>query len=155
IYGSVATVHVSGHGSREEMRVMLPSVQQRFLLPVNGELRHLPLHARLAQQTGPKREDIFILQNGACWTTDGEKACLKTAVPAGDVNVDGYLVGEIGASVVQDRERLAQEGVVIVSLPINKRHELAAKPLIISRGFLHPDESDEIIEAAIKELQRG
>ncbi len=155
IYGSLATVHVSGHGSREDMRVMLQSVQPRFLLPVHGELRHLHLHARLAQETGLKQEDIFILQNGACWTTDGEKAWLEDAVPAGDVYVDGYLVGEIGASVVQDRERLAQEGVVIVSLPINKRHELAGKPLIISRGFLHPDESDEIIEAAIKELQRG
>src|SRR5512146_57644 len=74
IYGRLATVHVSGHGSREELRVMLDAVQPRYLIPAHGELRHLHLHARLAQENGMNPNSVFILQSGACWVSDGEKA---------------------------------------------------------------------------------
>lgn len=155
IYGSLATVHVSGHGSREDMRIMLENVRPRYLLPVHGELRHLHLHARLAQDNGMKIDDTFILHNGATWITDGQKAWLGDSVPAGDVYVDGSLVGEIGERVLHDRERLAQDGFVVVNIPINGKHKLAGEPLILSRGFLHLDESRELLEAARDHVKRN
>jgi ribonuclease J len=155
IYGRLATVHVSGHGSRDEMRVMLDAVQPRYLIPVHGELRHLHLHSRLAQENGIKASQVFILQNGACWVSSGEKAWLEESVPAGDVYVDGYLVGAIDTRVVQDRERLAQDGFVVVNVPVNKQRRLAGEPLILTRGFLHSDESDELVETALAELKRS
>jgi ribonuclease J len=155
IYGRLATVHVSGHGSREELQVMLGAVQPRFLIPVHGELRHLHLHARLAQEIGMNPEDVFILNNGDCWVTDGEKAWLEGSIPAGDVYVDGFLVGVIDERVVQDRERLAQDGFVVVNVPVNKQRRLAGEPLILTRGVMHSDETDELMERALAELKRS
>ena len=154
IYGSLATVHVSGHGSREDMQIMLNAVKPRFLIPVHGEARHLHLHARLAQENGLATEDVFILQNGFAWTTDGEKAWLEDAISAEDVYVDGYLVGEIGELVMRDRERLAQDGFVVVYVPINKKHKLVGEPRLFSRGFLRMDQSGGILDAAVAELKR-
>lgn len=155
IYGKLATVHVSGHGSREDMRLMLEAVQPRFLIPVHGELRHLHLHTRLAQANGLAPENAFILHNGAVWTSDGDKAWLDENVVAGDVYVDGPQVGEIGRHVLADRGQLAQDGVVVVNIPINKQRKLAGKPYIITRGFSHMDEADELMEAALEEIRRS
>lgn len=154
IYGALATVHVSGHGSREDMRTMLETVNPRFLIPVHGETRHLHLHARLAQEGGLAAENVFILQNGAVWATDGEKAWLEEPIPAEDVYVDGYLVGEIGELVMRDRERLAQDGFVVVYVPIDKKHKLVGEPRLFSRGFLRMDQSSALLDAAVKELKR-
>lgn len=154
IYEPLATVHVSGHGSQKDMRIMLEKVRPRFLIPVHGETRHLHLHARLAQKTGLKAEDIFILQNGATWVTDGQKAWLEETVPAEDVFVDGFLVGEIGERVMHDRGRLAKDGFVVVYVPINKKHKLAGEPQLISRGFLRMDDSGDLMEAARAKLKR-
>jgi ribonuclease J len=154
IYGPLATVHVSGHGSREDMRIMLETVRPRFLIPVHGELRHLHLHARLAQANGLKAEDVFILENGATWVTDGDEAWLEEPVPALDVYVDGHLVGEIGELVIRDRERLSQDGFVVVYVPIDRKSKLAGEPRILSRGFLPKDASAELMEAARKKLKQ-
>jgi ribonuclease J len=155
VYGRLATVHVSGHGSREELRVMLDAVKPRYLIPVHGELRHLHLHARLAQENGMPADDVFILQNGACWVSNGEIAWLEEGIPAGDVYVDGFLVGAIDERVLQDRGRLAQDGFVVVNVPVNKQQRLAGEPLILTRGFLHSNESDELMEKALAELKRS
>jgi ribonuclease J len=159
IYGPMAQVHVSGHGSREDMRTMLERVRPRFLIPVHGETRHLHLHARLAQETGLKAGDIFILQNGSSWETDGDKAWLNEPVPAGDVYVDGSLIGEIGQRVMREREQLSQDGFVVVYVPVDKKFRLAGEPQILSRGFIHMDSSGELLEgarAALKwQLQRN
>lgn len=154
IYGALATVHVSGHGNREDMRTMLETVKPKFLIPVHGELRHLHLHSRLAQESGVNAEDVFILHNGATWVTDGKRAWMGEDVPAGDVYVDGSLVGEIGARVIRDRERLSQDGFVVVSLPINSKQQLAGELRIISRGFIRMDASAELMDAARAELTR-
>jgi ribonuclease J len=154
IYGPLATVHVSGHGNQEDMRIMLETVRPRFLIPVHGETRHLHLHARLAQKTGMNAKDVFILQNGASWVTNGQKAWLEDTVPANDVFVDGFLVGEIGERVMRDRERLAQDGFVVAYVPINKQRKLAGEPQLLSRGFLHMDASGDLMEAARAELKR-
>ncbi|MFO7681960.1 MAG: ribonuclease J [Chloroflexota bacterium] len=155
IYGRLATVHVSGHGSREDMSIMLEKVQPRFLIPVHGEMRHQHLHARMAQDQGMNAEAVFILQNGSSWVTDGETAWLTGSIPAEDVFVDGSLVGEIGERVMRDRERLSQDGFVVVYVPVNKKNKLVGEPRIISRGFLHMDTSADLMEAAQKELKRA
>ena len=155
IYGPLATVHVSGHGSREDMRIMLEKVAPRFLIPVHGEMRHQHLHARLAQDNGMDGEDVFILSNGDSWITDGEKAWLTGSIPAEDVYVDGSLVGEIGERVMRDRERLAQDGFVVAYVPLNKKNKLVGEPRILSRGFLQMDASGELLDAAHVELKRA
>jgi len=155
IYGPLATVHVSGHGSREDMRIMLEKVQPRFLIPVHGEMRHQHLHARMAQDNGMAGEDVFILSNGDSWITDGEKAWLTGSISAEDVYVDGSLVGEIGERVMRDRERLAQDGFVVAYVPVNKKNKLVGEPRIISRGFLQMDASGDLMDAAHVELKRA
>lgn len=154
IYGPLATVHVSGHGSQEDIRIMLEKVRPRFLIPVHGEIRHLHLHARLAQKTGMNAEDVFILQNGATWVTNGQNVWLEEMVQAGDVLVDGFLVGEIGERVMRDRGRLAKDGFVVAYVPINKHRKLVGEPQLISRGFLHLDASGDLMEAARAKLKR-
>jgi ribonuclease J len=154
IYGPLATVHVSGHGSREDMRLMLEAVAPHFLIPVHGEMRHLHLHARLAVQNGLDAQNIFILQNGSAWETDGETAWLAEPVPAGDVYVDGALVGESAERLMRDREQLSQDGFVIVNVPVDRQRKLVGEPRILSRGFSDLDVSGELMEAARAELKR-
>jgi ribonuclease J len=152
IYGKLATVHVSGHSSRDEMQIMLQSVKPKFLIPVHGETRHLHLHARLAENVGMNPKNVFILNNGSVWATDGTSAWLDTRVPAQDVWVDGRLVGEIGSTVIQDRQRLSQDGFIVALIPVNASNKLAGEPEIISRGFVPVSGSSQLLQAARKEI---
>jgi ribonuclease J len=154
IYGSLATVHVSGHANREDQRFMLETVKPRFFVPVHGETRHQHLHTRLARETGLAAENIFVLKNGASWLSDGETAWLGETVPAEDVYVDGLLVGDIGERVMRDREQLSQDGFVVVTVPVDKHRRLAGEPRILSRGFLHMEESSELMKAAQAAVKR-
>lgn len=154
IYGKLATVHVSGHGSRDEMLAMIAAVQPRFLIPVHGEIRHQHLHARLAISAGMDEKNIFILNNGAVWVTDGQQAWQEKAIPATDVLVDGRLVGEIGTMVMRDRQRLSQDGFVVALIPVDSRSRLAGEPQIISRGFVHLDASGKLLDSAREEIKR-
>ena len=155
VYGALATVHVSGHGSREDMRIMLESVKPRFLIPVHGETRHLHLHSHLAQESGLSADSIFILENGTTWASDGQKAWLEDTVQANDVFVDGSLVGAINKLVVRDRERLSQDGFVLVYVPIDKQTKLAGDVQLISRGFMQMDASQDLMTKAKRNLQRA
>jgi ribonuclease J len=152
IYGKLATVHVSGHSSRDEMQIILQSVKPKFLIPVHGETRHLHLHARLAENVGMNPKNVFILNNGSVWATDGTSAWLDTRVPAQDVWVDGRLVGEIGSTVIQDRQRLSQDGFIVALIPVNASNKLAGEPEIISRGFVPVSGSSQLLQAARKEI---
>ncbi len=154
IYGSLATVHVSGHGSRDELAAMLKATRPKYLLPVHGETQHLHLHARLAESVGMEAGNIFILRNGAAWATDGEKAWLDKPVPADDVLVDGRLVGEVGAEELRDRQRLSQDGFIVALIPVNARNRLAGEPAIISRGFVPALGSGDVLKAACQEIKQ-
>lgn len=154
IYGKLATVHVSGHGSRDEMQAMIQAVQPKYLIPVHGETRHLYLHARLAESIGLAADNVFIMNNGAVWTTDGEKAWLDQPIPAQNVLVDGRLVGEISSLVMQDRQRLSQDGFIVAVIRVNSKNKLAGEPEIISRGFVPVHESNDLIQAARREIKR-
>jgi len=154
VYGAMATVHVSGHGSREDMRIMLETVNPRFLIPLHGETRHLHLHSRLAQNSGMKADHIFILENGGAWASDGQTAWLEESVQIKDVYVDGSLVGQIGDLVVQDRTRLSQNGFVLCYVPVDKQRKLAGEVRLISQGFLQMDMSNGLMEKAKHNLKQ-
>ena len=154
IYGKLATLHVSGHASRDEMVAMLQAARPKFLLPVHGESRHLHLHARLAEEAGLAHEKVFILQNGTVWATDGTQAWIEPAVAAHDVLVDGRLVGEVGDLVMRDRQRLSQDGFIVALIPVDARNKLAGEPEIISRGFVAGDGPGDVLQAARKEIKK-
>jgi ribonuclease J len=153
IYGRMATVHVSGHGSREELRTMLETARPRYLIPAHGESRHLHLHAQLARQMGMPHENIFVLKNGSQWVTDGEKAWTEEPLAMDEVLVDGRLVGEIGEIVMRDRHRLSQDGFIVALIPVNGRRQLVGEPQIVSRGFVYMDEAEDLVAAAQAEIK--
>ncbi len=154
VYGAMETVHVSGHGSRDELRTMIETVRPRYLIPAHGEARHLYLHAQLAEETGMAPENVFILKNGAQWVTDGDKAWTDESLAVDDVFVDGRLVGEIGEIVMRDRHRLSQDGFIVALIPINKHKQLVGEPQIISRGFVYVNEAEDLFEAGREEIKR-
>jgi ribonuclease J len=136
------------------MQIMLDTVNPRYLIPVHGETRHLHLHARMAQASGMAASNIFILNNGAAWSTDGEKAWLDKPVGACDIFVDGRLIGEVGAMVMEDRHRLSQDGFIVALIRVNAHNKLAGEPEIISRGFVPVNGSNELLDAACKEIKQ-
>jgi len=154
IYGALAKVHVSGHGSREDMRAMLEAVRPRFLIPVHGEPRHRYLHRQLAQEVGLPQDRVFILKDGIPWASDGTKAWTEKAIALDDVLVDGRLVGEIGEVVIRDRQRLSQDGFIVSLIPVNKKRQLVGEPQLVSRGFVALDTSTELLDASRKEIKR-
>jgi len=154
IYGRLETVHVSGHGSRDELRAMIEAVQPRFMIPAHGEPRHLHLHGQLAQAAGMQPEDVFVLRDGAQWVTDGQKAWTEAALEVDDVFVDGRLVGETGEIVIRDRHRLAQDGFIVALIPVNSKQQLVGEPQIISRGFVYLKESEDLMAASRNEIKR-
>jgi ribonuclease J len=154
IYGSMATVHVSGHGSQGDMRAMLETVKPSYLIPVHGEPRHLYLHRQLAREAGILPERVFILKEGMPWVSDGEKAWTENAMQLADVWVDGRLIGEVGEIVMRDRHRLSQDGFIVALIPVNKKQQLVGEPQIVSRGFVHLDEAGDLLEASRKEIKR-
>jgi ribonuclease J len=146
IYDPIESVHVSGHARNEEMRLMLNLVQPKYLLPVHGELRHLHQHAKLAINSGMKEDHVFIAENGQVLEVDKYGMRMGERVPGGYVFVDGSGVGDIGRIVIRDREILARDGFMLVSINVNRNTgELIGNPEIISRGFIYLRESDELL----------
>jgi ribonuclease J len=154
IYGSMETVHVSGHGNRDELRTMIETVQPKYLIPVHGEARHLYLHGEIAEEAGVPADNIFVLKNGSQWLTDGQKAWTETALAIDDVFVDGQLVGEIGEIVIRDRHRLAQDGFIVALIPIDSKRRLVGEPQIVSRGFVYMKGASDLLEAGRAEIKR-
>jgi len=144
IYDPIEQVHVSGHASQEEMKLMLSLVRPRFFVPVHGELRHLHAHAQLAMQLGVPRENCAIVENGTILEFTKSSMKITERYPGGYVFVDGSGVGDIGPAVIRDREILANEGFVIIVMAVNQFGELVEEPGIISRGFVFLRESDEL-----------
>jgi ribonuclease J len=154
IYGAMAPVHVSGHGSRDELKAMIEAVRPRYLIPAHGESRHLYLHAQLAQQTGMRSEDVFILKDGSQWVSDGQKAWTEEALQIDEVFVDGRLIGEVGEIVMRDRHRLSQDGFIVALIPVNKQRQLVGEPQIVSRGFVYLNEAEELMAASREQIKQ-
>ncbi len=139
-------VHVSGHANQDEMKLMLNIVNPKYLIPVHGELRHLKQHAILAEESEFPTENVLVIENGEVIEFEDGKLEIKDRIPGNYVFVDGSRVGEIGPSVVREREQLAQDGVVLISLVLDRNGKLHEEPEIISRGFVYKHDDDDLIE---------
>ncbi len=150
VYDKADMLHVSGHACQEELKIIHALTKPRFFIPVHGEQRMLQIHTRLAQQMGMERNHIAVAENGSVIEITGKTMKLGGSVPAGEVYVDGSGVGDVGAVVMRDRKRLAEDGMVVVVLPISSHDgQLISPPEIITRGFIYVKESGDLM----KELQ--
>ncbi|MBI4186409.1 MAG: ribonuclease J [Chloroflexi bacterium] len=147
MYDKVAQVHVHGHGSQEELKLLLNLVKPRFFVPIHGEYRHLSLHAKLAQSVGIPEENTFVLEDGDILEVSAQLAKKAGKVSAGNVFVDGLSVGDIGSVVLRNRRMLSRDGIVVVIMAINRQTgKPVGRPDIISRGFVDTRESKDMIE---------
>jgi ribonuclease J len=147
LYDKVAKVHVHGHGSQEELKLLLNLVKPRFFVPVHGEYRHLSLHAQLAESVGIPRQNIFVLEDGDILELGPNGGKVTGKVSSGNVYVDGLSVGDIGSVVLRNRRMLSRDGIVVVIIATNRQTgKLVGRPDIVSRGFVDTRESKDMIE---------
>ena len=149
VYEAMYEVHVSGHACQEELKLMQSLTKPKFFIPVHGEYKHLKKHADLALQLGMPKENVLIAEIGNVIETDGNTMKVVSQVPAGRVLVDGLGVGDVGSIVLRDRKHLAQDGLIIIVIGIERStNEIVAGPDIISRGFVYVRESEELMVEA-------
>jgi ribonuclease J len=145
-YEKVSDIHVSGHASKEELKLMLNMVKPKYFMPIHGEYRHLKYHYKLADKSGIPKENIFILEDGMVLEITANGAATGGKVNSGRVFIDGRDVGGVEDIVLRDRRRLAHDGIVIILVGIEKlTKKIISGPEIISRGFVFEDVSQEII----------
>ena len=150
VYDRADMLHVSGHACQEELKIIHALTKPRFFVPLHGEQRMLQIHSQLAQQMGMERNHIAIADNGTIVEMTAKTLKLNGSVPAGEVFVDGSGVGDVGAVVLRDRKRLAEDGMVVVVLPVSSYDgALLTPPEIVTRGFIYVKESGDLM----KELQ--
>ena len=149
IYEPIAPVHVSGHASQEEMKLLLHLVKPKYFIPVHGELRHLKQHATIAQDVGVPQENIAVIENGQIVEFEDGVMSIGERIPGGYVFVDGSQVGDVGPSVVREREALAKDGIVVISLILEKSTgRLIEEPEILTRGFVYKKDAKELLNLA-------
>ncbi len=149
IHQSISGVHVSGHASSEEIKMMLNFLQPRYLIPVHGEYRHMVACARIARKLGLAQENIFLIEPGTVIEFANGRGAIAGSVAAGKVLVDGLGIGDVGNVVLRDRRILAEEGIVIILVAVDpEAGKLLSGPEIITRGFVYVRESEELLEEA-------
>jgi ribonuclease J len=147
LYDKVAPVHVHGHASQEELKLLLNLVKPRFFMPIHGEYRHLSFHARLAQSVGIPKDNIFVLEDGDILELNPQAGKITGKVTSSNVYVDGLSVGDIGSVVLRDRRMLSKDGIVMVIIAINRQTgKLVGRPDIVSRGFVDTRESKDMLD---------
>ena len=150
VYNKADILHVSGHACQEELKIIHALTKPRFFVPLHGEQRMLQIHSQLAQDMGMDRNHIAIADNGSVIEMTTKTMKLNGTVPAGEIYVDGAGVGDVGAVVMRDRKRLAEDGMVVVVLPVSSHNgDLLSPPEIVTRGFIYVKESGDLM----KELQ--
>jgi len=154
IYNALEDIHVSGHACQEEQKLMLSLVRPKYFIPVHGEYRQLIAHAETAKKVGIPRENIFITENGKILELGEQEAKFTGAVTTGKVLVDGLGVGDVGNIVLKDRQKLSQDGLIIIVITMDKATgTVIAGPDVITRGFVYVRESENLMEE-IKSLLR-
>ena len=144
IYGERSGVHVSGHASREDQRMLLNLLRPEYFLPAHGEYRHQFLHAKLANEVGIDDEFIFILENGDVLEIDEEGAGVIDRVQAGMVLVDGFQMGDEDHIVLRDRQQVSADGILIAVVTVNSQTgEMVNEPELVARGFLYDEEGEQ------------
>ena len=148
-YHRLMPVHVSGHASQEEQKMMISLTQPRYFIPAGGEYRHLVLHAQLARELGIPGENIFVVENGQVIEFDYEGARLGERVGGGHVLIDGLGIGDVGEVVLRDRRLLSRDGFVVVVVALDEATgEVIEGPDIVSRGFVYMRDAEDLIEEA-------
>ena len=147
LYDKVALVHVHGHASQEELKMMLNLTRPRFFIPVHGEFRHLVAHAQLAQDLGIVTENTFVLEDGDILELTGEGGQLNGQVPSGRIYVSGLHVWDAASDVMQDRRALSREGVVVVTLALEQATgKVLRRPEVVSSGFVDIESYSNLME---------
>jgi len=156
IYESFSGIHVSGHPSQEELKMMINLVKPKYFVPVHGEYRHLIKHANVAVELGIPRDHVFVAENGQVLEFKKNSARLNGRVTAGRVLVDGLGVGDVGNIVLRDRKQLSQDGILIVVVTIDKeKGSIIAGPDIVSRGFVYVRESEQLMEEVKEKVRQS
>ncbi len=153
---SIAPVHVSGHASQEEIKLMIHLVQPKHLIPIHGELRMLKQHARLAQEAGIPEDKIAVIENGQIIEFVNGEMRLGDRIPGDYIFVDGSGVGDVDQRIVRERETLGRNGIMVVNLNINSQNgQIKGKPDILTRGFMLPDELDDVMNGLEKQIKNA
>lgn len=146
IYDSISGMHVSGHASEEELKLMLSMVKPKYFIPVHGEYRMLVKHAQLAQQVGIPSENIFIAEIGSVIEFTDNEAKMVESVPGGRILIDGLGIGDVGNTVLRDRKQLSSDGILIAVITLHRQtRSIVLGPDIVTRGFVYVRDSEEII----------
>jgi len=156
LYDPIARVHVSGHASQEEMKLMINLVRPKFFIPIHGELRHLAQHSRMAQQLGIPQERIAVVENGQVIEFRRGKMRLAERVPGGWVFVEGAIVGESSIREIKERQALARGGLLLVTVPVDLgTGKLAGDVDVVTRGFVYPEGADEFAAVLRKRIKKA
>lgn len=154
-YSPVHAVHVSGHASQEEMKLMLQLVRPKFFVPVHGELRHLHLHGQLAMSLGIPKERIAVVENGYVLEFKDGQMRISERVPGGWVFVEGAVVGESTIRDLRERQDLARSGLIFVRVEVDRRTgNLLSDPEVVTKGFVYPQGGEALLEAIRKRVKR-
>jgi ribonuclease J len=149
IYERVSGIHVSGHASQEELKLMLNLLKPKYLIPIHGEHRHLIHHKQVAEQVGIPADNVFILENGQILEFTSRSGRVVGTVPAGHVLVDGLGIGDVGSIVLRDRKLLSEDGIIMVAMSVKRENgEVLAGPDIYTRGFVYVRESETLLDEA-------
>jgi ribonuclease J len=155
VYSKLDQVHVHGHGSQEELKLLLSLVKPKYFVPIHGEYRHLSLHARLAESIGMAPENIFVMEDGEILELSPNAARINGKVASGHVYVDGLSVGDIGGVVLRTRKMLSRDGIVVVIIAVNQQTgKLAGTPDIVTRGFIDTREFSELMDESRQVLAK-
>jgi ribonuclease J len=155
IYSKLSQVHVHGHGSQEELKLILSLVKPKFFAPIHGEYRHLSLHARLAESVGMPKENIFVMEDGEVLEINPTAARINGKVASGHVYVDGLSVGDIGGVVLRTRKQLSRDGIVVVIIAVNQQTgKLVGRPDIVTRGFIDTSEFSALMDESREVLSK-
>jgi len=155
LYDKLEQVHVHGHGSQEELKLLLNLVKPKYFVPIHGEYRHLSLHARLAESVGIPEDNIFVLEDGDVLELSSQAAKVTGKVGAGHVYVDGLSVGDVGGVVLRTRKMLSRDGIVVVIIAVNRQSgKLVGRPDIVTRGFVDTREFSDMMNESRELLAR-
>jgi len=153
IYDAMAPVHVSGHASQEEQKLLLNIVKPKYFLPIHGELRQLRRHGMLAMDVGIPEENVIVVENGQVVELSGGRIKLGERIPGGYVFVDGQSIGEVDYDIMRERGKLARNGIFLIDISVDKLDgRLLHDPEIITRGFVSPEDAEEMIPEVRKRI---
>ncbi|BFI99077.1 MAG: ribonuclease J [Priestia megaterium] len=153
--GSATGMHVSGHGYQEELKLMATLMKPKYFIPIHGEFRMLHHHSLLAESVGVEKENIFIINNGDIVDIKGGTAFQTRKIPAGNVYVDGFGIGDVGNAILRDRKQLSEDGMLVIVITLNKTEgKIVSGPDTISRGFVYTRDSEQLLKDVNRQVTK-